>query len=169
MKKSHIFTFLFAIATVSVTFATPSRSEIYLVDPMECTGTLTTHNPGMSDEYKKMNMNFTSMQSTRKNGTLANALVIEVTGWSDLYTSPLYVRKNRIRKSTGAYDGMIDLKIISSETKNGKRTDTLTGTFSEEGTVVGNQSYDLQCTANVVKEVSRVDDMTKEKFSKENY
>ena len=158
MKKSYIFVLLFAASFASSTFAAP-RSEIYLVDTMECDGTRTTDN-GLGDRLNKISMYFTSMKSTRQDGSLADALVIEVTGWSELYTSPLYVRNNRIRKSTGAYDGMIDLQIVSTETKNEVRTDTLTGTFSEEGTVVGDTNFDLKCTANVVQEVSRIDDMT---------
>lgn len=165
MKKIQ-FLAIFVLANIPLVSSAVPRSEIYLVDVMHCKGILTTNNPGMRDEYKKLDMDFRSMKSTRRDGTLANALVVEASLSSDFYTSPLYVKKNRIRKKLGIFNALVELKIVSMKTENGTRTDILKGNFSQEGTVVGDTNYALQCDANVVKEVSRIDDMTTGKWLK---
>jgi len=135
-----------------------SFGAMILVEPMTCKAKQTSE-----DGYGDFTMTFTSFKSTRKDGTLANSLEIERPSHSNGYTSPLYISKDGvITKELGAYNEKVTL---TAKNYDKDRTDypytlKLKGELTAEGTVVGDTSYNLTCTANVVKKVSRIDDYT---------
>lgn len=147
--------------TVLMSVQAMAAERMYLVEPMKCVSTLTSKNKGMAKGYEKENMTFTSMKSTRRDGSLASVLEIERDFASNGYMSPLFISDDGvIKKEIGSYDETIVLKVVKSEVVNGQRIDTLKGTMSAKGTVVGNTTHSLDCKAVVVNKVKRVDDFT---------
>jgi len=158
------------LAVLTLATVLPSYAGLYTVDPMICRGKLLP-NTRVHESYTELLQRFVSFSSTRRNGTLAPSLevsnvygnpgqVISATadGQEVWQLKPLRLNGNKVTHPD--FVGELQLTIVSSKTVGGKRTDTLRGNWIQSGSVVGGHGYELNCTANVVKTPSRVDDMT---------
>ena len=150
-------------------------NPLYLVEPMACEGTITGDISNVHPDYHKMRMVLTSLLSTRHDGSRANSLEVQnfyaspdeefdVEDYASevWYMGPLRQRgkKTVYRNDLSGRDDNLRLRITSSNTKNGVRTDQLKGSLGRPNTVAGSYGYNLKCKANIVEKPSRVDDFT---------
>ncbi|MFN8789824.1 MAG: hypothetical protein ACK5Y2_00030 [Bdellovibrionales bacterium] len=159
MKNAYLVVIVSLLSSVSF-----AQAKMYLVEPMKCTGRLVSNNPSMHPSWKNKiyEWEFTSFKSTRRGGTLADSLEIKSSTTSYGYTSPLFIeRDGSIKKQIGAYRETLRLQVVSSRADgHGNRIDHLVGTVEAIDTVVGDTAYNVNCTARVVKKVTRIDNHT---------
>ena len=150
-------------------FAPAAFAGLYIVDPMICRGQLLPSS-GAHESYTVLLQKFESFRSTRRNGTLAPSLEVSNTygnpgevinertavGQEVWQLAPLRVTGNKVTHPS--FVGELDLTITQTVTRNGKRTDTLRGTWLQSGSVVSGHGYNLTCTAKVVAVPTRTDD-----------
>jgi len=155
--------------------AKPKRPAKYFVEPMTCIGGLQDPEAYRgADSYRAIKMIFTSFKSTRIDGSLADSLEVrnfygktikEVESseryGEEFHMGPLRKDQSQVyRQELSGRDDDVVLEIKKTVREDGVRTDTLEGTYTLEGTTIGDYGYDLKCTAHVVKTPSRVDDFT---------
>ena len=150
-----------------------AKAELYTVDPMICKGKLIGDTTQVHTSYTKLLQKFESFQSTRRDGTLANSLEVSnsyaspgerldvsTASWGEVWQmGPLSLKgKNVVRKDLSGRGDDLALTITGTKTVNGKRVDTLKGTWMNPNSVAGSYGYQLECQATVVKTPSRRDD-----------
>lgn len=163
----------------------PSRSEaslastqtkVYQVEPMICGGKIDKRPGGIHTNYAQILVKLTSFKSKRTDGRWVDSLVINndyfdeseainyntETFGEEWYSHPLSISGKQVTlRGIPRTNDSLELTIVSSTTKNGKKIDTLKGTYTFKGTVVGTYTYELECKATVVPEPSRRDDFTR--------
>ena len=152
-----------------------SKSSVYLVEPMLCGGKIDKRPSSMDPSYSQILMKFVSFKSKRTDGQWVDSLVVrndyfgpseKINYDTDNYgeewfMGPLSISADKVtRKSLSGRNDNLALTITGTTVKNGKKVQTLEGTYSPNGTVVGSYVYNLKCTATVVSEPSRRDDRT---------
>ncbi len=146
-----------------------SIGDLYLVEPMLCSGKVASKPASMQEDYVNITMQFTSFLAKRKDGSFANSLEVKngygsnsSVGDEVWYMSPLRkINQTVHHDALSGRNDELDLTIEKTETKGGQTVQTLRGTWAPDGTVVGNYTYNLNCTATLVKKPSRVDDLTR--------
>lgn len=149
-----------------------ASSPIYKVEPMLCAGTIAKKPAGMNSDYEQILMKLVSFKSKRSDGVWVDSLEVsnayfkrsetidmDTDNFGEVwYMGPLSLKGKQVSRSnlSGRGDNLA-LKIVGTGSK-----DTLEGTYSLKGTVVGDYTYNMKCTANPVREPSRRDDNTKQ-------
>lgn len=136
----------------------PAFAAKLLVEPMTCKAVQTSE-----DGYGNFTMTFLSFKSTKRDGSLVDSLEIQRPSHSDGYYSPLYISdQGVITKNLGGFDEKLRLTAVDYDPDNEDYPYTLKlkGKLTAKGTVVGDTSYRLTCTATVVDTVKRIDDAT---------
>lgn len=155
-----------------------ATASVYTVDSMVCRGPRVdvdaANAPNLNPDIPFEIVQFTSFKSQKKNGDnvdtlgtaqdyakteaeLPNSLDEQKVGLS--YGGPLQVDGNHVTQpdhSSGDYD----LTILKSETKDGERIDTLTGTDGKSAKNTTYGYYQLTCTAKVLDEPVKTIDAT---------
>lgn len=148
------------------------RGDLYLVESMTCTGKINKKPDYMHTDYVSIAMKFTSFQSKRKDGSVADSLEIryKYTGqklakpdFENLkgvwFASPLRKIGDEVyRDDMTGHDEDLELKVTSTDSRDGKTIENLVGTWNRGDGRPGGYLYNLECQANVVQKVSRIDD-----------
>jgi hypothetical protein len=159
---------LIALSLVLVSSAHAEAAK-YIVESLVCVGKINQQPAGMHDDYVQMVLKVTSFRSMRKDGSLAdstetgieyfnkNAKVNRyVTSFGEVfYSAPLYRFGNKVKN----VDGDLNLTITEGAEKT-LGSMKLVGTYGRKESVVGSYFYNLDCSANVVKKSTRIDDLT---------
>jgi hypothetical protein len=152
---------------ISISALANPLTDGYRFKHMNCLGKINRMPGGMHSDYKHIGLRLNSFLSIRKDGTQAQSI-----GWNTFYGStaeqvrlkmgqgrggsevwfsgPLYLvltgpRPVVTRPGLSGFDSEFTLEIVSSDLNAG--TDSLSGKYARQGTVVGDYFYRLKCTA----------------------
>lgn len=162
-----------ATAILATVIASSAQAATYLVEPMLCGGRIEKRPGEIHPDYSKILMKFVSFKSKRTDGQWVDSLSVSNDYFGpnepidydtehfgeEWFMGPLSISGKQVsRKSLSGRNDDLNLKIKNSIRQNGKRIDTLEGTYAPNKS--GSYVYKLNCKATVVTEPSRRDDNT---------
>ncbi len=156
-----------------ISFSAFAKSDLYLVEPMVCTGKINNKPDFMHPSFTYASVKIVSFWSVRKKdcrlspssstsedyAEKAEDLKVDrslnIGGWFDV---PVKVEGNKVTAPNGPWPGPMELEIIDRHiSEDGKRIDTLKGRYE----YTEDSYYDMDCTATVVESPSHIQNDTK--------
>jgi hypothetical protein len=160
MKKSVTALSFLSVFAASAAFASP-----YFVDSMDCVGKIKGNYSQVHPSYTYIVTKFTSFKSKRKSGGYGYSLRIandyaavksklaKDPGGEVWYMANLTISGDHVTHPNGEYDFTVTNVRGSQQ--------TLSGRYKSGNSVAGNGYwYDMNCVANVVREPTRISDLT---------
>lgn len=158
---------LFVIFALFVSVNAMAASQDFYVDPMYCVGQITGNTQSIHPSYFQIFMKLESVYSKRSDGSLAPTLIVsndygykgqlfnpKTAKWGEVwYMGSLQQQGYSVfRKNLSGRNDDLSLKAVSGVSSKLK----LEGTYR-----LGSYGYNLQCSALVVAQPTRVIDRTK--------